>query len=228
MATLSPPGGERDGARGAFILSVFIRVHPWFENFIGMNSWLLLQSGPGDPALNMALDEALLESMPRLGRPVLRFYGWTEPAATFGYFQKYADVERATYLRPLIRRPTGGGIVPHDADWTYSLVFQSGHEWHSLKAGESYRRVHEWIQAAFAKLNVTTELAPCSKKSIETVRRSRSRRAGEAHAEKLEISQSLLTSSPMGQCFAGYEKFDVLWHGRKSPARHNGGTNSAC
>ena len=82
----------------------------------------------------MALDEALLESMPRLGRPVLRFYGWTEPAATFGYFQKYADVERATHLRPLIRRPTGGGIVPHNADWTYSLAFPPGHEWHSLKA----------------------------------------------------------------------------------------------
>ena len=46
----------------------------------------------------MALDEALLESMSRLGRPVLRFYGWTEPAATFGYFQKYADVERATHF----------------------------------------------------------------------------------------------------------------------------------
>ena len=151
-----------------------------------MNSWLLLQSGPGAPALNMALDEALLESMPRLGRPVLRFYEWTEPAATFGYFQKYADVERATHLRPLIRRPTGGGIVPHDADWTYSLTFPPGHEWHSLKAEESYRRVHEWIQAAFAKLKVATELASASSPNSE-----------------------------MGRCFVGHEKSDVLRHGRK-------------
>jgi lipoate-protein ligase A len=179
---------------------------------VGCSTWLLLNSGPCPPAFNMALDEALLESMSRLGRPVLRFYGWTEPAATFGYFQKYADVERATHLRPLIRRPTGGGIVPHDADWTYSLVFPPGHEWHSLKAEESYLRVHEWIQSAFAKLNVPTKLAPCSKKSTETVRRSRRE---EAYAEKLEISQSLLTSSPTGQCFAGYEKFDVLWHEKK-------------
>jgi lipoate-protein ligase A len=150
-----------------------------------LHPWLLLQSGPGDPALNMALDEALLESMLRLGRPVLRFYGWTEPAATFGYFQKYADVERATRLRPLIRRPTGGGIVPHDADWTYSLTFPPGHEWHSLKAEESYRRVHEWIQAAFAKLKVAAALAPNAHKT-----------------------------GP-GQCFAGHEKFDLLWHGKK-------------
>ena len=47
--------------------------------------WYLLQSGPGDCAFNMALDEALLEAAPRLGRPVLRFYGWTEPAAS-GFF----------------------------------------------------------------------------------------------------------------------------------------------
>ena len=150
-----------------------------------------MQSGPGDPALNMALDEALLESVSRLCRPVLRFYGWTEPAATFGYFQKYADVERATHLRPLIRRPTGGGIVPHDADWTYSLVFPPGHEWHSLKAEESYRRVHEWIQEAFAKLSVNTELAP--------------------HSQKSAIRNP---QSAMG-CFAGCEKFDALWHGKK-------------
>ena len=185
-----------------------------------VNSWLLSQSGPGSPAFNMALDEALLEAMPRLGRPVLRFYGWTEPAATFGYFQKYADVERATRLRPLIRRPTGGGIVPHDADWTYSFAFPPGHEWHSLKAEESYRRVHEWIQSAFAKLNVTTELAPSHKKSIPSFRSSRREEALESGSQPSTLNphpgnQRLLTSALTGQCFVGYEKFDVLWHGRK-------------
>jgi lipoyl(octanoyl) transferase len=152
---------------------------------VNMNSWFFLDSGACLPAFNMALDEALLEAVSRLGRPVLRFYGWTEPAATFGYFQKYADVERATQLRPLLRRPTGGGIVPHDADWTYSLVFPTGHAWHSLRAEESYRRVHEWIRRAFEKLNVVTELAPGAHKT-----------------------------GP-GQCFAGHEKSDLLWHGRK-------------
>ena len=148
-------------------------------------NWLLLHSGPSPAAFNMALDEALLEAMPRLGSPVLRFYGWTEPAASFGYFQKYAEVERATLLRPLIRRPTGGGIVPHDADWTYSVTFPAGHEWHRLPAVESYRRVHEWIQAAFAKLNLETALAATGVKSAP------------------------------GQCFIGHEKSDVLWRGRK-------------
>ena len=174
-----------------------------------MNSWLLIQSGVCPAAFNMALDEALLEASAHIGKPVLRFYGWTEQAATFGYFQKYVDVECMTLLRPLIRRPTGGGIVPHDADWTYSLVFPPNHEWHSLKAEESYRRVHEWIQSAFAKLNVITKLAPSCKKSARIGRS----RGDETHSEK--ISQRLLTSSPTGQCFVGYTKFDLLWKGKK-------------
>jgi lipoyl(octanoyl) transferase len=150
-----------------------------------MNSWFWLNSGKCDPAYNMALDEALLEAVARLRSPVLRFYGWTGPAVTFGYFQKYAEVERTTSLRPLIRRPTGGGIVPHDADWTYSLVFPPGHEWYSLKAVDGYRRIHEWIRSAFARLDMVTELAP------------KSHPAGP------------------GQCFVGYEKSDLLWHGKK-------------
>jgi lipoate-protein ligase A len=150
-----------------------------------MNSWLFINSGRGDAAFNMALDEALLEAMPRLQQPVLRFYGWTEPAATFGYFQKYSEVGQATHLRPLIRRPTGGGIVPHDADWTYSAVFPAGHEWHSFKAEESYWRIHDWLRRAFAERKVATELAPGAKKSLP------------------------------GQCFAGYEKSDLLWRGKK-------------
>jgi lipoate-protein ligase A len=153
----------------------------------------LFNSGVGDAAFNMALDEALLEAASRLGKPVLRFYGWTEPAATFGYFQKYADVERATPLRPLIRRPTGGGIVPHDADWTYSFIVPPGHEWHGLKAEESYRRIHEWIQSAFASLGIATELAPTRRKS-------------EIGNRKSEIP---------GACFVGHEKFDLLWRGKK-------------
>jgi len=133
----------------------------------------------------MALDEALLLEVPRLGRPALRFYGWTEPAASFGYFQRYAEIEELTRLRPLVRRPTGGGLVPHDADWTYSLVFPPSNHWYSLSATDSYRRVHEWIRAALARLNLATELAPACSKTLP------------------------------GQCFQGHEMFDLLWRGRK-------------
>src|SRR5262249_37426490 len=122
-------------------------------------TWFLLDSGADSAPYNMALDEALLEAMPRLGGPVLRFYAWTEAAASFGYFQKDDEVAHMTLLRPLVRRPTGGGVVPHDADWTYSLAFPLTHQWYRLAASESYRLVHEWIRAAFANLHMETELA---------------------------------------------------------------------
>ncbi len=148
-------------------------------------NWFLHNSGPREAAFNMAFDEALLEAAPALGAPVLRFYGWTEPAATFGYFQKHADIAQWTRLRPLIRRCTGGGLVPHDADWTYSLVFPPGNPWYALKATESYQRVHEWIRRAFDRVGAATELSACCRKEVP------------------------------GQCFVGAEQFDVLLAGRK-------------
>lgn len=147
--------------------------------------WLLLDSGPCDYAFNMALDEALMEFAPELSRPVLRFYGWTQRAASFGYSQKIADLEAITALRPLVRRTTGGGLVPHDADWTYSVVIPPNHPWYELRASESYERMHRWIQSAFATLDIATELAPCCRKEIP------------------------------GQCFVGYEQSDVLRFGSK-------------
>jgi lipoate-protein ligase A len=148
-------------------------------------SWHLLPRRKNAADYNMALDEALLQFASKLDHPILRFYGWLEPAATFGYSQRYAEIEKLTLLRPLVRRPTGGGLVPHDEDWTYSLVFPPDHFWYRYKATESYRRVHEWIHDAFAKLNVATTLAPFRQKEIP------------------------------GQCFLGCEKDDVLWNGRK-------------
>ena len=75
--------------------------------------------------------------------------------------------------------------MPHDADWTYSVVIPPTHPWYALRATESYERVHRWIQSAFHLLGVATELAPCCRKEIP------------------------------GQCFIGHEKSDVLRLGRK-------------
>ncbi len=148
-------------------------------------TWFILKSPPTEPPENMAWDEALLERAVENRTAVLRFYSWRQPAATFGYFQKYDDVAAWTSLRPLIRRPTGGGLVPHDADWTYSLAFPPDHWWYRSAATESYRRLHEWIGQAFSKLKQTTELAAVARKDLP------------------------------GQCFAGAEQFDLIWSGRK-------------
>ena len=150
-----------------------------------MNDWLRLDSGANTPAYNMALDEALLEDAATLGQLVLRFYDWTEPCGTFGYSQKIAQIEAATKLRPLIRRCTGGGLVPHDGDWTYSLIFPPAHEWTALPATESYHRTHALLQQAFGEIGVETEFA-----------------------------KSCRRPKP-GECFEGHELHDLLWNGKK-------------
>jgi lipoate-protein ligase A len=149
------------------------------------STWLILDSGTGQAAENMACDEALLEAASLLAHPALRLYGWLKPAATFGYFQRYAGVSALTNLRPLLRRPTGGGLVPHDNDWTYSVAIPPSDPWYELKAVESYRRVHQWVQAAFRELGVSATLSPC--------------RLPEGR----------------GQCFVGAEQFDLLHNGSK-------------
>ena len=203
-------------------------------------NFFILNSGKSNAAANMALDEALLEAMPRLQTPVLRLYGWTEPAATFGYFQKYSEVAAATRLRPLLRRPTGGGIVPHDVDWTYAAVFPPGHEWHGLKAEESYRRIHDWLRLAFAELGIETRLAPCCQKAEGGGEKAESGKRKAETASKCSVSSvqcSDMKTSEEGKaetngaapksaignrqsaipsaCFIGHEKSDLLWHGKK-------------
>ena len=134
----------------------------------------------------MAADELLLQQAAALGQAVLRFYSWDQPSASFGYFQRYADVEALTGLRPLIRRPTGGGVVLHDeAEWTYSLTFPPAHPAWQLKAEESYRCVHEWVRHAFEVCGVATELCPETR------------------------------ATGPGQCFVGSEKCDLLFNGQK-------------
>jgi lipoyl(octanoyl) transferase len=149
------------------------------------DTWFLLDSGPGNPAFNMAFDHALLESAPSRACPLLRFYAWSLPAASFGYFQRPHQVQLLTPLRPLVRRPTGGGLVPHDGDWTYSLCFPPTHPWHALRATQSYLRLHAWIQDALRQLQIQSTLAPESQRDAQ------------------------------GQCFVGAERNDLLWQGRK-------------
>ena len=123
-----------------------------------MEKCLLWLDGSHGPYLNMAIDESLLERMDSLGRVVLRFYEWNIPSASFGYSQKPAAVTRTGLT--LVRRPTGGGVVYHDVDLTYTMVIPAGHPICELNRMESYKAIHEPIMKAILDLGKGAHLAP--------------------------------------------------------------------
>ncbi len=83
----------------------------------------LIRDPPAAGSINMAIDEALLESASR-GESILRFYSWEPATLSLGYFQDYEDrrLHRASADLDVVRRSTGGGAIVHDLDLTYSFV----------------------------------------------------------------------------------------------------------
>ncbi len=108
---------------------------------------LLNDPEPRGAAFNMALDEALLFHA-HGQRPLLRVYRWVRPAVSFGYFERWEPVVAASPEREAIRRWTGGGVVLHGEDWTYSVIVPRSHPFARNRATESYRVLHALLAKA--------------------------------------------------------------------------------
>ncbi|WPJ95022.1 hypothetical protein SH580_16460 [Coraliomargarita algicola] len=129
---------------------------------------IALPNAFGDASTNMAIDAALLESIPN-GLAALRHYAWLEPAASFGYSQRYTEVVQATAPNiQLVRRLTGGGIVDHRNDWTYALIIQRALPCAAIAASELYLKVHHAIQLALKEMDIESRLAPCPRNCKST------------------------------------------------------------
>lgn len=141
----------------------------------------------------MATDFMLLQRYPRDGVARYRHYDWSSPSFTFGYSQKISFVR--SQLPPgesfdLCRRPTGGGVVDHRDDWTYSLAIPRGHPFEEARATQSYRAIHEALAGALAAAGAKVTLKPV--------------------AEPLPEGEP---GGPAGICFQRAEIFDVVHAG---------------
>lgn len=116
-----------------------------------------------DPPLsggwNMAIDQALLETANQTGQITLRFYSWSEPTLSLGYFQSHSDRGQhpISSTCPLVRRRTGGGAILHDREITYSLCIPSAHRW-SQKNSQLYEMMHRQIIQLLANHGVASRL----------------------------------------------------------------------
>ncbi|WP_143833770.1 lipoate--protein ligase family protein [Oceanobacillus senegalensis] len=135
--------------------------------------WLFLNSGYEDAAINMALDECLLNwhsegEIP----PTLRFYGWNKPTLSVGQFQK---VHRSinfeaihNYHCQFVRRLTGGSAVLHDNELTYSIVVSEDHPAIPASIREAYYVLSQGLYEGFKNLGIQVDYAmPDRKDTME-------------------------------------------------------------
>jgi len=91
-----------------------------------MKNWRFINSKFSHPYVNMAVDESLLESYSKTGVPVLRIYGWKPAGFSVGFSQDtpaVLDLQKCKSDNiPVVKRLTGGTIIFHDDEITYSLV----------------------------------------------------------------------------------------------------------
>ena len=121
---------------------------------------LIEDAVPRDGARNMAVDEMLTE---QVEGPMLRVYQWSEPTVTFGYFEKISDVQQTRPGAKWMRRWTGGGVVDHGCDFTYSLIVPTSHPLVQGRRAESYGIIHQAVADFVRKTcDIALELASVS------------------------------------------------------------------
>jgi lipoyl(octanoyl) transferase len=119
-------------------------------------TWRLMPYTVADGPTNMAADEALLKTASG-NVATLRFYGWSAPTVSLGYFQKESVHHDEPLLAalPVVRRPSGGAMLVHHHELTYALVVPA-------ESRQRYdlwpRRMHEVIVAALAALGIEARL----------------------------------------------------------------------
>ena len=119
----------------------------------------LIMDQPGLGPWNMAVDQALLVEAEESGQPTLRYYSWSKPTLSLGYFQGYSDrgLHKPSLACDVVRRTSGGGAILHDREITYSLCIPSANRW-SKRNCELYELVHQQIIAVLARFGMNARI----------------------------------------------------------------------
>ncbi|MBO4556844.1 MAG: lipoate--protein ligase family protein [Elusimicrobiales bacterium] len=152
---------------------------------------IIFESPEYDVYSQMAADEALCGCMD--AEYILRFFRWHGQGITYGYSQRRAQVEAAAAMHgkalpDMARRPTGGGIVFHEDDVTFSFIFPSPEI--LFEPHKAYSRIHGAINRKY-------------------------RECGEDFALSSEQTKDYSVNSPAMACFSKPVSLDILYNGKK-------------
>ncbi len=117
-----------------------------------------IYDNPRNCSTNIALDEVFFTK--ENFENIFRFYRWTSPAYTIGYFQKFPVNKTDNY--PVVRRLTGGLSVLHNTDLSYSLIVSDNLWPYIYDQEKTYKIIHENIRKSLEAINIF-----CDKTNVE-------------------------------------------------------------
>jgi len=91
--------------------------------------------------------------------PVLRVYPWDGDWCSLGYFGEIQTAQARIDCPNWVRRITGGGVVDHRSDWTYSLVIPKSEPAANWRGDASYRAVHQALAAVLRAEGIDCRLS---------------------------------------------------------------------
>lgn len=159
-----------------------------------MKTFKLIRSRPASAVYNMKLDRKIFNRYLEDGIPVFRVYRWQSPSFTYGVTQdpgKWIDLELcAAEGVGVAGRMTGGGVLFHNDEITYSLACGKEDAGEPEGAVVSYREICAFLIRFYKSIGLDASFA-------------------------LESESFKNRSVPHGLCSASYEKYDIVINGRK-------------
>jgi lipoate-protein ligase A len=123
---------------------------------------ILVEKAPQAGAWNMAVDEFLFRTLPDSPKTVVRFYQWERPTASLGYGQDVAKVIDLDFCRAngvdIVRRITGGKLVLHHREVTYSVCSSDAETFTETLAG-SYKLISQGLMKGLERMGLRPVLA---------------------------------------------------------------------